>query len=127
MLKDLELLPSMGPYHKDGIHELLDSSAMGPPLAPLMANLALEHFEQRALGSAVKKPANWYRYVGNKLGLKVPSIYHIPCKCGKVYVGQTGRTTETRCKEHETHIHLGQPDKSTVAEHSIEAGHNINF
>jgi hypothetical protein len=43
-----------------------------------------------------------------------------------VYVGQTGSTIEP-CKEHKTHIHLGQPDKSAVAEHSIEAGHNIDF
>jgi hypothetical protein len=25
------------------------------------------------------------------------------------------------------HVHLCQPDKSAVAEHSIEAGHNIDF
>jgi hypothetical protein len=62
-----------------------------------------------------------------KLGLKVPGIYCTPCESGKVYIGQTGRTIETQCKEHKRHIHLGQPDKPAVAEHSIEAGHNIDF
>jgi hypothetical protein len=65
--------------------------------------------------------------VKDKLGLKVPGIYRIPCECSKVYIGQTGRTIETRCKEHMRHIHPGHPDKSAVAEHSIEAGHNIDF
>jgi hypothetical protein len=68
-------------------------------------------------------------WVGKRtsVGLNVPGIYRIPCECGKVYVGQTGRTIEIRCKEHKRHIRLGQPDKSAVAEHSIEAGHNVDF
>jgi hypothetical protein len=65
--------------------------------------------------------------VKDKFDLKVPGIYRIPCEFGKVYNGQTGRTTETQCKEHKRHIRLGQPDKSAVVEHSIKAGHNIDF
>jgi hypothetical protein len=30
-------------------------------------------------------------------------------------VGQTGRSIETRCKEHMRHIRLDQPEKSAVA------------
>jgi hypothetical protein len=74
-----------------------------------------------------RKSTHMLGSVKDKLGLKVPGIYHIPCECSKVYVGQTGRTIETRCKEHMRHIRLGQPDKSAVVEHSIEAGHNIDF
>jgi hypothetical protein len=37
--------------------------------------------------------------VKDKLALKVPGIYRIPYECSKVYVGQTGRTIETQCKE----------------------------
>jgi hypothetical protein len=75
----------------------------------------------------LRKSIHMLGSVMDKLGLKVSGIYRIPCECGKVYIGQTGGTLETRCKEHETHIRLGQPDKSAVAEHSIEAGHNIDF
>jgi hypothetical protein len=66
------------------------------------------------------------RLVKDKLGLKAAGIYCIPCKCGKVYVGQTGRTIEARLKEHRRHVHLNQPDKSAVAQHSITS-HRINF
>jgi hypothetical protein len=47
--------------------------------------------------------------------------------CGKVYVGQTGRSIETRCKEQRGDIRLDQPDKSAVAKHSINTGHFIGF
>jgi hypothetical protein len=40
-----------------------------------------------------------------------------------VYVVQTGRTIEARCKEHARYIRLCQPEKSAVAEHRFEAGH----
>jgi hypothetical protein len=74
-----------------------------------------------------KKTIHMLRSVKDDLGLNVPGMYRIPCKCGKVYVGQTGRSIETRCKEHRGDICLDQPDKSAVAEHSINAGHCISF
>jgi hypothetical protein len=46
---------------------------------------------------------------------------------GEVYAGQTGQTTEIRYKEHTRHIYLGWPEKSAVAEHKFEMGHNIEF
>ena len=52
-------------------------------------------------------------------GLRTPGIYKIPCECGKMYIGQTGRSIQLRIKEHERHIRLVQPDKSAVAEHSF--------
>jgi hypothetical protein len=67
------------------------------------------------------------RSVKDDLGLKVPGVYRISCECGKVYVGQTGRSIETRCKEHMKHIRLDQPEKSAVAEHSANTGHQIDF
>jgi hypothetical protein len=51
----------------------------------------------------------------------------IPCERGKVYVGQTWISIDTRCKEHRRHIRLDQRDKSAVAEHSIDTGQCINF
>jgi predicted GIY-YIG superfamily endonuclease len=63
------------------------------------------------------------RSVKDDLGLNVPGVYRIPCECGKVYVGQTGRSIETRCKEHRRLTRLDQPDKSAVADDTINTGH----
>jgi len=54
-------------------------------------------------------------------GLRTPGIYKIPCECGKVYIGQSGRSIQLRIKEHERHIRSCQPDKSAVAEHSFKS------
>jgi hypothetical protein len=40
-----------------------DGVAMGSPLAPVIANFYMEHFEKQAISSVVKKPTSWYRYV----------------------------------------------------------------
>jgi hypothetical protein len=53
-----------------------------------------------------KKNIHMLRPIKDDLGLKVLGIYRIPCECGKVYVGQTGRSVEARCKEHMRHITL---------------------
>jgi hypothetical protein len=42
-------------------------------------------------------------------------------------MGQTGRSIETRMKEHQRHVRLGQQDKSAVAEQSINLGHRIKL
>ncbi|KAJ4443243.1 hypothetical protein ANN_04911 [Periplaneta americana] len=61
-----------------------------------------------------------------KSGLK-EGIYKIPCECGEVYIGQTGRTIEDRIKEHKRNLRLYYPEKSAVAQHSIEKEHKILF
>jgi hypothetical protein len=38
-----------------------------------------------------------------------------------------GRSVDIRLKEHQRHIRLEHPDKSAVAEHSIDQGHRIQF
>jgi hypothetical protein len=50
--------------------------------------------------------------VKDALGLRTPGIYSIPCECGRVYIGQSGRSLQLRLKEHNRHIKLAQPDKS---------------
>jgi hypothetical protein len=74
-----------------------------------------------------KKNIHMLRPVKDDLGLKVPGMYRIPCECGKVYVGQTGRSIEARCKAHMRHVCLKQPDKSAVAEHNFNTGHRTDF
>ena len=44
-----------------------------------------------------------------------------------MYIGQSGRTIQHRIKEHSRHIRLDQPDKSAVAEHSINQDHIIRL
>ena len=61
------------------------------------------------------------------LGLRTLGVYSIPCECGSVYIGQRGRSIQLRIKEHNRHIRLAQPDKSAVAEHSINHNHVITL
>jgi hypothetical protein len=74
-----------------------------------------------------KKNIHMLRPVKDDLVLKVPGVYRILCECCGVYVGQTGRSIEARCKEHLRHIRLEQLEKSAMAEHSINTGHHIEF
>ena len=60
-------------------------------------------------------------------GLRTPDIYRIPCECGKVYIGQSGRSIQLRIKVHERHVRLVQHDKSAVAEHSFNHDHIIRL
>jgi predicted GIY-YIG superfamily endonuclease len=59
-------------------------------------------------------------------GLDV-GIYRMPCECGKVYMGQTGRTIEARVKEHRRHVRLNQLERSAVAENSLTIYHSMDF
>ena len=63
-----------------------------------------------------------YRYTQDKAG-----VYRIPCECGKVYIGETGRNISTRVKEHQAHGRLGHLDKSAIIKHSHEQDHRINW
>jgi predicted GIY-YIG superfamily endonuclease len=67
------------------------------------------------------------RPVKYMLGLRTAGIYHIPCECGNVYVGQSGRTIGARIKEHRRHAHLNQTERSAVAEISLTTYHRIDF
>jgi hypothetical protein len=65
------------------------------------------------------------RLVKDHLGLSTPGVYRIPSECSRVYIGQAGHSVDIRLKEHQRHIRLEHPDKSAVAEHSIDQGHRI--
>jgi len=57
-------------------------------------------------------------------------IYKIPCSCGKVYIGETGRMINIRMKEHQRDVrlkHITQLELSELSEHNIETGHQILF
>jgi hypothetical protein len=73
------------------------------------------------------KIASYLPPVKDAIGLKTPGIYRIPCECGKVYIGQSGRSIHLRIKEHERRVRQAQPDKSAVAEHSFNQDHTIRL
>jgi hypothetical protein len=54
-------------------------------------------------------------------------MYSIHCKCGQVYIGHTGSSTETIVMEHHQHIFLELPDKLAVAKYNISLGHCIQL
>ena len=81
----------------------------------------------KAVHIPAKKTINMLRPVKDNLGLRTCGIYCIPCKCSKVYVGQTSSTIEIRRQEHIRHLGLCQPEKSAVAELKINTGHEIKF
>jgi hypothetical protein len=73
------------------------------------------------------KLSSLLRPVKDHLGLRTPRVYRIPCECGRVYIGQTGRSVDIRLKELQRHIRIEHLEKSAVAEHSIDQGHRIEF
>ena len=46
-----------------------------------------------------------------------PGVYRIPCECGLVYIGETGRNLSKRLKEHKSNCEKAELDKSAVAKH----------
>lgn len=55
----------------------------------------------------------------------LPGIYRIPCECGLVYIGETGRNLSVRLKEHLACCSKGQTEKSSVAKHTWTTDHRI--
>ena len=55
-------------------------------------------------------------------------IYELKCEgCVKVYIGQTKRTIKLRAEEHVRNVKNREVQRSAVAEHFWDTGHNINF
>ena len=49
-------------YHAD-IYEQINGVEIGSPLSLIVANIFMEHFEDKAINSPSKKPQQWWRYV----------------------------------------------------------------
>ena len=56
-----------------------------------------------------------------------PGVYRIPCECGLVYIGETGRNLSIRLKEHKTNCEKTEQDKSAVAKHTWTYDHRIKW
>uniref|UniRef100_A0A1B6D9B7 Reverse transcriptase domain-containing protein n=1 Tax=Clastoptera arizonana TaxID=38151 RepID=A0A1B6D9B7_9HEMI len=50
-------------FFDGSFYEQLEGAAMGSPLSPVVANLYMEHFEQKAINSFELKPKTFLRYV----------------------------------------------------------------
>jgi hypothetical protein len=64
--------------------------------------------------------------VKNELRLGTP-VHSILYGCGRVYIGQAGRSIQTRIKEHYQHILFGYPDISAAAGRRFNHNHLIKF
>ncbi|XP_030841919.1 uncharacterized protein LOC115924186 [Strongylocentrotus purpuratus] len=85
------------------------------------ANILVRHQSSHKLHSTLhshkdKHPSN-----------KRPGVYKIPCDCGKVYIGETGRDFDTRLKEHKTHHRRSDWDKSAIVKHAQQELHRIHW
>ena len=49
-------------------------------------------------------------------------VFKIPCECGKVYIGKTGRCMHKRIKEHKWDIRLSRTQTLPVSEHANKTG-----
>jgi predicted GIY-YIG superfamily endonuclease len=54
-------------------------------------------------------------------------VYRIDCSCGKCYIGETGRSFNTRIKEHSADIKNERTRTSALAEHSLTTKHHIRL
>ena len=63
----------------------------------------------------------------DRLGKKIKAgvVYQYQCQCGKIYVGETGRTLGTREMDHRRAISKGNADHSGISKHVLETGHEI--
>jgi hypothetical protein len=74
-----------------------------------------------------RKIASYLPPFKEAIGLRTPGIYSISCECRSVYIGQSGRAIQHRINERRRYIKLAQPNKSAVAEHSINLDHIIKL
>jgi hypothetical protein len=59
--------------------------------------------------------------------LRAQCIYNIPCECGRSYVGETGRHLSVSIGEHKLNLKNCLLDKSKLAQHAFEDGHQISW
>ena len=56
-----------------------------------------------------------------------PGVYRIPCECGLVFTGETGRNLSLRLKEYKTNCEKAELEKSAVAKHPWTISHRIKW
>jgi hypothetical protein len=84
----------------------------------------LTKYNIRTIHIPGRKNTCMLRPAKDDLSLRVPGTYQIMCDCGKVYTGQTGKSS---IRTSMRHIHLEQAEKSVVGEHNINTWHHTDF
>ena len=85
------------------------------------ANIQVRHRSTKKLHSAL------HTHKDRKPKDSQPGIYKIPCECGKVYIGETGRSFSTRLKEHKTCQRRNELEKSAIVKHAQQHQHKIKW
>jgi hypothetical protein len=77
-----------------------DSVAFLPYVSTIFNRMSrvLSRHNIKSVGLPRRKICSFLRPVKDKLGLRTSGVYRIPCECGMVYIGQTGRSVDTRLK-----------------------------
>ena len=89
--------------------------------------IPLMMFNVKCFGLPPWKISSLLRPVKDHLGVETPGVSSITCECGQVYIGQTGRSIQTRVKDHHRHTQLGHSDKPAVAERRFNHNHVIKL
>ena len=53
-------------------------------------------------------------------------IYRIPCSCGKIYIGETGRELGLRVQEHQKAVRLCS-NRTGLDRHARDSGHSMDW
>eukprot|EP00057_Strongylocentrotus_purpuratus_P011495 XP_011665969.1 PREDICTED: uncharacterized protein LOC105439090 [Strongylocentrotus purpuratus] len=88
---------------------------------PKFADIQVRHNSSKTLHSIL------HSHKDKHPNHKKAGVYKIPCECGKVYIGETGRNLETRLKEHRTSFRLSDFDKSAMVKHAQQHEHTIKW
>jgi hypothetical protein len=93
-----------------------------PYARPIFSRIrrGLARHNAKSLGLPHKKVSSFLRPAKDNLGIRTPGVYRIPCECGKVCIGQTGRPVDTTLRELQRHLRLEHPGKSAVSEHCAD-------
>jgi predicted GIY-YIG superfamily endonuclease len=63
---------------------------------------------------------------GKRSAIDGACIYSIPCECGKIYIGKTGRPLAMQLHEHRQNLKEDLLEKSRLAQHAYEKGHRVD-
>jgi len=58
---------------------------------------------------------------------RLGAIYRIPCdECDATYIGETGRSFNTSCQEHQKAVEINDP-RNNIGRHRMDTGNNIDW
>jgi hypothetical protein len=107
------LNPPLGVGHTDGKPDSVAFLSCVRSIFNCISRVLARH-NIKSVGLSPRKISSFLQPDKDDLGLRTPGVYSIPCKCGQVYIGQTGRSVDTRLKEHQRHTRPEHPNKSAV-------------